>query len=96
MARLRIRFKFFGQFRELVGQGEVGVDVTPGAGLQEALKELIGRYPLLEGKILDTDGRLGPHAIAFVNGCNTRTMRQPSPALVDGDTVLLTQAIAGG
>jgi molybdopterin converting factor small subunit len=93
---VKIRFKLFGEFRELVEEDEVMVDVPLGSRLREAFRAMIRRHPKLDGRILDEEGSLHTCALAFLNGRNTRTLEQSNPLLDEGDTVVLTSFVGGG
>ena len=93
---MKIRFKLFGEFKELVERDDLVVDVAPGKGLNEAIEVLIRHHSELDGRILDETKSLHSHALAFVNGQNTRAVEQSNPPLKEGDTVVLTPLVGGG
>jgi len=94
--KVKIRFKLFGEFREIVSQDEVIVDVSREVGLGEALRVFVRRHPELNRRILDERGVLHPCALAFLNGRNARTLEPSDPSLEEGDTVVLTPLVGGG
>jgi len=93
---MMIRFKLFGQFRELADRDEFEVDVAPGEGLLEALNILVRSHPELEGRVLDETGFLNPYTVAFLNGRNTRALGQSDLSLREGDAVILIPTVGGG
>jgi molybdopterin converting factor small subunit len=93
---VKIHFKLFGGFRDLVDRDGVVVDVPLGVGLHEGLEILIRSHPELEGRILDEAKSLQSCALAFLNGRNIRTLEESNPRLNDGDTVVLTPLLGGG
>ena len=93
---MKIRFKLFGEFREITKLDELIVDVPQGGGLRSALRALVRSHPGLRGRILDETGGLGRNAVAFLNRCNTRTLGTLDPPLKEGDTVVLTRLVGGG
>lgn len=93
---MKIQFRLFGEFREIVGQDEVILDVALRAGLRAAFRVLVRSHPALDGRILDATGLLAGNAVAFLNGRNIRTLGQLDPPLKEGDTVVLTRLFGGG
>lgn len=72
--------------------GAKEVDAS-GATLDEVLRDLDTRYPGLRFRMVDEQGRLRQHMRIFVN----RTIeRDLGVAVVDGDEVVLMQALSGG
>ena len=46
--QMRIRVQFFSQLKEIVGAGEIEIDLAAGASVADLLAELYLRYPGLE------------------------------------------------
>jgi len=93
---MKVRFRLFGEFKELVDQDEIGIAITLGVGLQEALRDLAAKYPRLDGKLLDGQGLLQPRLLVFLNGRNIRTLEPSDLPLKEGDTVVLAPLVGGG
>jgi hypothetical protein len=77
------------------GRGSRSFNVT-GATLREALEDLFARVPNLRGYVLDDQGALRHHVVAFVDEVavlDKRTLSQPVRA---GGEIYLLQALSGG
>jgi len=65
------------------------------ATVREALDELVGRYPALQGRILEGDG-VPTFLNVFVDGEDIRLSDGLATGVADGSTILLLPAVAGG
>ncbi len=63
-----VKVNFFATFRPIVGGKTVEVDVAEGVTLQQLLKTLVVRFPLIGPELFDQDGNLRGHVHVFVNG----------------------------
>ncbi len=69
---------------------------VPGSTVRELLEGLFLQRPLLRGYVLDDQGALRHHVVAFVNGSvvhDKQNLADPVPP--DGEVYLL-QALSGG
>lgn len=87
---MSIHVELFGIPRKRAGVHCVDVD---GGNLREVFQALDRVLPQLQGVCLD-EGRLKPGYLANING-NTFVTDEKTP-LVDGDSVLILSADAGG
>lgn len=75
------------------GQAEVP---TAGETLEEALQELLRRYPLLGPHLYGEDGTLREHVNIFWNDQNIRWLADTAAPLNPGDSITILQAVSGG
>lgn len=64
--------------------------------LGECLDGLIESYPAIEPHLFDGEGRLRAHLKLFHDGHGVEWDERGSVEVVDGDEVLLLQAVSGG
>ena len=72
--------------------GETYVEAT-GATLDELLRDVDRQCPGLRFRVVDEQGQLRRHMNIFVNEEKVRDLSMP---IVDGDEVVLMQALSGG
>ena len=75
------------------GQGEVQCE---GSNVGELLKDLEKRYPGIQERICDEQGKLRRFVNIFVNEEDIRFLQGDQTAIKDGDDVSIIPAIAGG
>ena len=75
------------------GQGEVQCE---GGNVAELLKDLEKRYPGIQERICDEQGKLRRFVNIFVNEEDIRFLQGDQTAIKDGDDVSIIPAIAGG
>ena len=75
--------------------GERKVTV-PGGTVRDALDHLFALHPGLRGYVLDDQGALRHHVVAFVDGAAARDKLGLTDAVPDGGEVYLFQALSGG
>jgi sulfur-carrier protein len=66
------------------------------ATVAEALAAVFARQPALRGYLLDDQGALRRHVIAYVNGQPIRDRRHLSDAVGPHDEIYVFQALTGG
>lgn len=66
------------------------------ADLADAIAKLNARFPGLAYRILDDQGRLRRHVLAFVNEEGVSHVRPGEVRLREGDVVTILPSIAGG
>ena len=74
--------------------GNAEVAVT-GSTVKAALDDLLRQYPGLATKLFD-GGKLRPYVNVFVNDEDIRYLDEMATAVVDGQTIALIPAVAGG
>lgn len=81
---MHIRVKLFAAAREIVGQGEVSVELPEGGTVGDVMEDVFSRYPRLRG--------MAPSLLLAVN----RDYAQPGAALQEGDEVGVIPPVSGG
>jgi molybdopterin converting factor small subunit len=66
-----------------------------GGTVRELLDDLMGRFPALQGQLLEDDD-LAPYVNVYVEGEDVRTKEGLETSVDDGSTVILLPAMAGG
>lgn len=62
----------------------------------DALHDLVERYPLLRVHLYDEDDAVRQHVHLFYNDQNTRWLESLAIPLEPGDTITVLQAVSGG
>jgi len=75
------------------GAASVQVD---GATVGEIVDRLVGRYPGLAGQVVTEDGTLHKFVNVYVNDDDIRYLAKLETKVVDGDTLSILPAVAGG
>ncbi|MBC7110195.1 MAG: MoaD family protein [Archaeoglobi archaeon] len=84
----RVKVKLFADLREIAGVKE---DFFEAGTLEEALRELVKKYPALEKKIFP-DGELNKSLNIMVNGRHSELQKE----LSEGDEIAVFPPVAGG
>jgi molybdopterin synthase sulfur carrier subunit len=88
---------FYATLRQVTGRKSVEFDLADGATVGQLLKDVIRRFPGLEGELFDADGSLFGHVHVFVNGRDAPYLDDAlDTVLGDSDTVDVFPAVAGG
>ena len=83
-----------GLLRPSVG-GSRSVTVS-GATLDDALRNLLERYPLLRVHLYDEQGQLRQHILLYYNADNIAWLASRDVPLQSGDQLHILQAVSGG
>jgi len=75
------------------GQSEVQVD---GVSADEAMGDLVDRFPSLRQHLFNSEGQLRPFVNLFLGEENIKELRGLETALKSDDRLLLIPSIAGG
>ncbi|PHS78337.1 MAG: molybdopterin synthase sulfur carrier subunit [Rhodospirillaceae bacterium] len=78
------------------GVSEIDLEPSEASTIHVMLDTLFERYPSLEEKILDKNGKQQRCVNFFVNGLDVRFIKGLESSLSDGDEVMIVPAIAGG
>jgi molybdopterin synthase catalytic subunit len=81
---IAVRVRLFARQRELAGTREVGLELPPGATIEDAWQALVGRHPAV------ADGR------PWMRFARNGEYADPSTALADGDEVACIPPVSGG
>jgi molybdopterin synthase sulfur carrier subunit len=80
--------------RKLTNEQElVQVDAT---NISEAIKELQGRFPGIQERLVDEKGEVRRFVNVYVNEEDIRFLQNQNTPLKDGDEISIIPAIAGG
>ena len=91
---MEIQVNVPGLLRPSVG-GSRAVSVS-GTTLDEALHNLLERYPLLRVHLYDEQGRLRQHILLYYNADNIAWLQSRDAPLQPGDQLHIVQAVSGG
>ncbi|MFC6614057.1 ubiquitin-like small modifier protein 1 [Halopenitus salinus] len=91
---MQVECRFFGPFREDVGERSVQLS-TDAETYGDLLAELERAHPALEGRILD-DGSLSGDVSVTRDKRNIRQIDGLETPVEDGDVIRLTPSITGG
>jgi len=75
--------------------GQAKVQAT-GATVGELVKDLVGKFPSIEGQIVTAEGTLHKFVNVYVNDDDIRYIGKLDAPVKDGDTVSILPAVAGG
>lgn len=75
------------------GSKAVAVD---GASVDDALSQLVGRYPDLRRHLYAENGGLRGFVCVYLNDENVRDLEGEATAVRDGDTLTILPTLAGG
>ena len=67
-----------------------------GATVADVFAELVGRYPGLDGQLVDDGGSIHKFVNVYRNDDDVRYLDQLDTKLSDGDVVSILPAVAGG
>ncbi|WP_336325368.1 ubiquitin-like small modifier protein 1 [Halovenus sp. HT40] len=91
---MNIELRFFANFREAVGQKEIGWAVDDGATVGSVLHDVEAEYP--EVDIFDEDGEVREFLSIMKNGRDITYIEGPDTPLDDDDTISVFPPVAGG
>jgi len=89
-----VQFKIPKQLQDNTG-GVLRIEVE-GCTVHECIAELIRRYPDLEGRIWDGEGRPLLKWMIYINDKNVISSNELSYPVKDGDTIAILPMVAGG
>jgi molybdopterin synthase sulfur carrier subunit len=69
---------------------------TSASTLREALEAAFSANPRLRGYILDEQGHMRPHVVAFIDGRRVSDRASLSDALGENSNIHVLQALSGG
>lgn len=76
-------------------EDEHSIEVIGGT-VQECLAELVRRYPILKGEILDSEGTIQLKWVMCINDKIVSSPDELSHPVANGDIITLVSLIAGG
>lgn len=91
---MNVELRFFANFREAVGQKEIGWEVDEGATVGSVLNEVEAEYP--EVDIFNDDAEIREFLSIMKNGRDVTYIDGVDTALAADDTVSVFPPVAGG
>ena len=91
---MNIELRFFANFREAVGQKELGWEVDDGATVGSVLHDVEAEYP--EVDIFDEDGEVREFLSIMKDGRDITYMEGPNTTIEAEDTISVFPPVAGG
>ena len=93
---MKIKVKFYVDFKKLFGEDEIEVDINDGASVQDMLTKLCDTDQRRQA-ILDGSGKVKPSVMVIVKrGKRSDIVNKERAQLKDGDVVMVLRAVFGG
>ena len=94
---MKVKVRAFATLSDLMGHGEVVLEVPDGSSVGFLLAELVKRYGrALEEALFDADGHLAEYVKIMVNGRDVDFLSGLDTELRDGDEVFIFPPVGGG
>ena len=93
---MKITFRTFADFREIIGVREKEISLPEGETMGGLLKGLCKVHPDLQGKLFDATGELKPYVIILKNGRNVTSLQHLNTVIADRDVIAVFPPVAGG
>ena len=91
-----MKVKLFTTLKQLVGMGEIEVDLEGNNTVGSVLARLVADYPALGEHIFDDDGNLEGYINLFVNRRSIRFLDGLNTRLNEDDMLAIFPPVAGG
>ncbi|MHA1994874.1 MAG: ubiquitin-like small modifier protein 1 [Candidatus Hodarchaeales archaeon] len=88
--------RFFGAFKQATQQRDIEITLTKGSTVTVLLGKIIGKYPSLQGLMLDKNLQLGGWVVILINGRNMAIFDGIDTQLNEGDVIAIFPPVAGG
>jgi len=93
---MKITFKTFATFREVIGAREMALILPPGETVGGLLENLCRTHPGLRAHLFDFTGRIKPYILILKNGRSVMSLQQLDTTIEEGDVIALFPPVAGG
>lgn len=93
---MKITFRTFADFREIIGAREQELSLPEGETVGGLLKGLCKVHPRLQGKLFDASGNIKPYIIILKNGKNIESLQHLDTIIAADDVISVFPPIAGG
>jgi molybdopterin synthase sulfur carrier subunit len=93
---LKITFRTFATFREVIGATEMELTLPPGEKIGELLENLCNAHPGLRGRLFDAAGQINPYILILKNGRSVTSLQQLDTVIDEGDVIAVFPPVAGG
>lgn len=92
-----MKVNFYATLRQIAGQKTVDFDLEEGCTAQQLLDAIVLRFPAMHKELIAEDGGLYGHVHLFVNGRDSRFLKQNlDTPLTAGDKIDVFPAVGGG
>jgi molybdopterin synthase sulfur carrier subunit len=93
---MRITFRTFADFREIIGVNEKEISLPEGETVGGLLKGLCKVHSGLQGKLFNAAAELKPYVIILKNGRNVASLQHLDTVISDQDVIAIFPPVAGG
>jgi sulfur-carrier protein len=93
---MKITFRTFATFRDIIGTSEVTLVLPPGATVKRLLENLCKTHPGLRTQLFDVAGQIKPYILILKNGRSVSSLQQLETVIDEDDVISLFPPIAGG
>ena len=93
---MKITFRTFADFREIIGVREQELSLREGETLGGLLNGRFNAYPRLQGKLFDASGNLKPYILILKNGRNIDYLQNLDRIIAAEDVISVFPPVAGG
>ncbi len=92
-----MKINFYATLRQIVGTKTVELSLPNGTTVQQAVAEVVARYPNMRRMLLDEQGELHPYVHVFINGRDAPYLESAlETVLQPDDSVDIFPAVGGG
>jgi molybdopterin synthase sulfur carrier subunit len=93
---MKITFRTFATFREVVGAGEMEIILPPTEKIRGLLEKLCNTHSGLREALFDASGQIKSHIIILKNGRSVASQQQLDTVIDEGDVIAVFPPVAGG
>ena len=93
---MKITFRTFATYREVVGAREMEMDLPPGERIRGMLERLCQAHPGLRSHLFDAAGEFKSFNIVLKNGRSISSLQQLDTAIDEGDVIAVFPPVGGG
>ena len=92
-----MKITLYATFKQLAGQKNLEVPLSPGCTVRTAIEEIVNTYPVLRSHWFNAAGELHAHVHVFVNGNEVPTLPDAfETRLAETDELDFFPPVAGG
>lgn len=73
---MKVTVNLYATFRLIAGMKQIALELPEGATVDQAVREVVKRAPVLYAHWYNADGDLYPHVHVFLNGSDVSTLPQ--------------------
>ena len=83
-------------FKRELDEGYRTLELPDAVTVRDAMVELGRRYPAVESRVFDGDGKIRRNINALINGGNVQSRQRFETVLQDGDRLTILPPVGGG